>query len=633
MEHFLNRGFESTVDGVLHFGLDTVSVIDSLEVIWPGGKYELLKNVKANQTLVLKHTSAVQRIEQEKKTTSRLLFTEVSNELDIDFTHKENDFVDFKIQPLLPHLHSKNGPGIAVADLNSDGLEDFYVGGATDHAGALFIQQANGKFKCVSVSQIDSLSEDMGVLFFDADNDNDKDLYIASGGSEPMKGSALYLDHLYLNDGKGNFKDSPGSLPAILQSGSSVVAADYDRDGDMDLFVGGRIVRGEYPLPADSYIFRNDTKNTVCKFTDVTKEIAPTFLKLGLVTSALWTDVDNDGWMDLMIVGEFMPITCYKNNQGKSFTAFGKDSFAHTSGWWNSLTLGDFDNDGDTDYIAGNLGLNTRYKGNEKEPLCIYAKDYDKNGSLDPVMTYYLQGTKHIVHARDELISQISAIRARFRTYKDYSEATFEESFLKSELESAYVTCSERFETSYIENVGDGKFSIKALPLEAQFAPVYGMVTDDSNHDGNQDVLMVGNLYATELSTGSYDASVGLYLQGDGKGNFFSIGAKDSGFLADGDGKGMAKLVRKDGHGLLLVGNNSGAIKAYQVSQQQSYTAKDVDAFALITLKNGKTYKHEFSYGSTYLSQSSRSLQYPIDAVKIVVVDFKGERKEITVRK
>jgi enediyne biosynthesis protein E4 len=629
MEHFLNRGFESTVDGVLHIGLDTVRVIDSLEVIWPDGKYELLKNIKANQTLILNYVSASKRMDRDNKPGKPLLFTEVSHELGIDFLHQENDFVDFKVQPLLPHMHSKNGPGIAVADVNGDGLEDFYVGGATDHSGAMFIQQANGKFKKKSVSQIDSLSEDMGVLFFDADNDNDMDLYIASGGSEQLKNSSPYEDHLYLNDGKGNFKNAPESLPAIRQSGSSVVAADYDRDGDLDLFVGGRIIPSEYPMPVDSYILRNDTKNNVCKFTDVTQEVAPRFLKLGLVSSALWTDVDDDGWMDLMIVGEFMPITCYKNNGGKSFTAFGKDSFAHTSGWWNSLAAGDFDNDGDTDYIAGNLGLNTRYKANQKEPLCVYANDYDKNGSVDPVMTYYLQGTKHIVHARDELISQISAMRSRFRTYKEYSEATFEESFLKSELEPAYTVCSEWLESSYIENLGKGKFSIKPLPLEAQFAPVYGMVTDDYNQDGNLDVLMVGNMYATELSTGLQDASVGLYLQGDGHGNFFPAKAMDCGFFADGDAKGMAKLITDADHELLIVGNNSGSIKTYQVKQQyKNYVATGEDAYALITLKNGKTYKYEFYYGSTYLSHSSRSLEYPPDVANMVVFNFKGEKNE-----
>jgi enediyne biosynthesis protein E4 len=629
MEHFLNRGYESTVDGVLHVGLDTVRVVDSLEVIWPDGKYELLKNIKVNQTLTLKYSSAVTRVATETKSVP-LLFKEVTEELGINYQHKENNFVDFKVQPLLPYMHSMNGPGIAVADVNGDGLEDFYVGGATDHSGAMFIQQANGKFKKESTLQIDSLSEGMGVLFFDADNDSDADLYIASGGSEQIKSSGLYQDHLYLNNGKGNFSIATEALPDIRQSGSSVIAADYDHDGDLDLFVGGRIIPAEYPMPVDSYILRNDTKENSCRFTDVTKAVAPSFLKLGLVTSALWTDVDNDGWIDLMIVGEFMPITCYKNNAGKTFTPFGKDSFEHTSGWWNSLVAGDFDSDGDTDYIAGNLGLNSRYKGNQKEPVCVYANDYDKNGSLDPIMTYYLQGTKQIVHARDELISQISAMRSRFRMYKDYSETTFDKSFLKSELEPAYVVCSEWFETSYIENLGDGKFTIKSLPIEAQFAPIFGMVADDYNQDGNLDALMVGNLYSSEVTTGRYDASIGLYLQGDGHGNFYPVQGMSSGFYADGDAKGMVALSANDGQSLIIIGNNSGPVKTYTSTRKlKSYVPHRDDVFALITLRNGKAYKHEFYYGSTYLSQSSRGLRYSTDVAKIVVFNFKGERKEV----
>ena len=622
------RGFLSSIEPYLHFGLGSANIIDSLEVIWPDGNYELLKNVKANQVLTVRYATAHKKIERIEKSTPSLPFSEITTNAGINFVHRENDFVDFKIQPLLPHMHSRNGPGIAVADVNGDGLEDFYIGGATNHSGAMFIQQANGKFKKGTGSQIDSLSDALGVLFFDADGDEDMDLYIASGGSEHIKDSPLYIDHLYLNDGRGNFSYSATTLPDIRQSGSSVVAADYDRDGDLDLFVGGRIIPGEYPLPANSYLLRNDTKNNVCRFTDVTKQIAPGFLKLGLVTSALWTDVDNDGWMDLMIVGEFMPITCYKNNGGKTFTPLSKNAFSHTSGWWNSLTAGDFDNDGDMDYIAGNLGLNTRYKGNEREPLCIYASDYDKSGSIDPVMAMYIHREKQVAHSWDDMVKQMNPFRARFRTYLPYAQANFENSFAKSELESAYVVCSEWFQTSYIENLGGGTFSIKALPIKAQFSPVYGMVTGDYNADGNLDVLMVGNSYATEVSTGRYDASIGLYLQGDGKGNFSPVSVQKSGFVVDKDAKGLSKLILGDGREMILAGVNNDKLKAYRVNVVNKYfDAAQDDSYALVKLKNGKTYRHEFYYGSTYLSQSSRSLKLSDEVASFEVYTFSGKKK------
>ncbi|MFM9838217.1 MAG: VCBS repeat-containing protein [Cyclobacteriaceae bacterium] len=623
------RGFLSTVEPYLHFGLNNATNVDSLEVVWPDGKYELLKNVNANQVLTLKYTSASHR-KEEKKLEAPLLFAEASKELGLDYKHQENDFVDFKVQPLLPHMHSKNGPGIAVTDVNGDGLEDFYVGGATNQSGALFIQEANGKFKKSTFSKTATLTDDMGVLFFDVDNDGDADMYIASGGCEQTKNSSAYQDHLYLNDGKGKFENTPNALPEIFQSGSSVVAADYDRDGDLDLFVGGRIIPAEYPMPVDSYILRNDTQNNSCKFTDVTKEIAPSFLKLGLVTSTLWTDVDNDGWLDLLIVGEFMPITCYKNNNGKSFTSFGKDSFTHTTGWWNSLTAGDFDNDGDTDYIAGNVGLNTRYKANEKEPLCIYASDYDKNGSIDPVMSLYIQGEKQVAHSWDDMVKQMNPIRARFRTYQPYAEATFEKSFTKTELESAYKVCSEWFQSSYIENVGGGKFSVKALPVQVQFSPVYGMVAGDYNADGNLDVLMVGNSYSTEVSTGRYDASIGLYLQGDGKGNFTSVNVTKSGFMVDKDVKGLAKLILHDGRELILAGVNNDQLKAHAVRAVKKYfTASANDSYAIVKFKNGKTRRYEFYYGSTYLSQSSRTMELSDEIVSFEVYDFAGKKRPL----
>lgn len=629
-EHFLSRGFESAVDGILHVGLDSCSVIDSLEVTWPDGRYQQLKNIPCNQLLDLDYNDALPRQQEQSK--RRLLFEPAAQKTAVDFTHVENPFVDFKVQTLLPQMHSKGGPGIAVSDVNGDGLEDFFVGGAANQAGGLFIQQGNGKFARHTLNEADSLADDMGVLLFDADNDGDDDLYIASGGTEQRNNPDAYLDHLYLNDAKGNFTHAPQAIPALRQSGSCVIASDYDKDGDLDLFVGGRIVPGEYPLPADSYILRNDSGEKGCVFTDVTTPLAPGLSKLGLVTSALWTDVDGDGWLDLLVAGEFMPITYFKNQGGRKFERIENNTLAHTNGWWNSLTAGDYDHDGDTDYIAGNLGLNTRYKGTPAEPLCVYAKDYDKNGSIDPLMTYYLQGKKYLVHARDELISQISVMRQRFKRYQDYAGVTFEESFLPAELEGAYVVCSERFETSYLENTGNGNFNIRPLPIEAQFAPVYGMVSDDFNHDGFLDVLTVGNSYATEVSTGFYDASVGLLLTGGGHGNFKPVNPQASGFYADDDAKGLVRLTGKNGADLLLVGNNSHPMAVYEVTRNQKrIPIQRTEVYALIKTKNGVTYRQEFYYGSTYLSQSSRQLTIPDGAVQAEIFDVNGNARKVVI--
>jgi hypothetical protein len=365
-------------------------------------------------------------------------------------------------------------------------------------------------------------------------------------------------------------------------------------------------------------------------FTDVTKEVIPELAEAGLVTTALWTDYDNDGWIDLIVAGEFMPLQFYHNNQGHLQDATEDTGLQYTGGWWNSLTGGDFDKDGDTDYLAGNLGLNTRYKASPEEPLCVYASDYDKNGSIDPVMCYYIQGENYIAHPRDKMIAQITAMRARFRTYTAYAEATFEESFLPEELSTAYVVRSDRFESSYLENLGGGKFRITSLPIEAQMAPVYGITIDDYDEDGNLDALLTGNSYATEVETGRYDAFVGLYLRGDGQGTFTPVDAKKSGFWVDGDVKGMAEMILADGQRVILAANNADRMQAYTIGKEGAYyQTKPEDAYALITLENGATYKHEFYYGSTYLSQSSRVLRFTPVMKKIEVIDFYGNRTVI----
>lgn len=630
VENFLNRGYESTVEGVVHFGIDTTTVVDSVKVIWPDGKQQVFKNVVGDQVMMVEQRSST--IPGARSDEPQIIFEEVVHYAGLDFIHRENAFVDFKIQPLLPHMHSRNGPGISVGDVNGDGLDDLFIGAASGSPGGLFFQQADGKFKKGNTAGFDNLSDNMGVLFFDADGDRDADLYVASGGSEHTAGSSEYRDQLYLNDGHGNFSEAFNALPDLRESGSSVNAADYDRDGDLDLFVGARLIPGKYPLSGKSAILRNDSRIDQCKFTDVTAEVAPVLFSAGMVTGALWTDVDQDGWTDLLLVGEFMPVTCLRNNSGKNFISFAVSTFENTSGWWNSLAGGDFDNDGDLDYVAGNLGLNTRYRGTAEEPCCVHAKDFDKNGSMDPVITYYLGGEKHVAHARDELIAQMNVMRQRFRNYSTYADATFSESFLPSELDSAYVRCSEWFQTSYIENKGHGKFAIRALPVETQFAPVYGIVADDFNGDGKLDVLMSGNLHAAEITTGNYDASVGVLLLGDANGNFFPVAPAESGFYSDGDAKGLVRVTLAGPGDLIIAGNNSAKVKTWTVSDPgPEFAPRPDDSFALITLASGETRRHEFYYGSTYLSQSSRIMHLPAGVTKVVVTNYTGESRNIPV--
>ena len=610
-ENFQCRGFESSIEPVMHFGLDTLNKVDSLIVYWPDGTYQRLADITVNQTLTIKQS---ENLDSPYHTPNNLnpWLNALDEKSGAKYIHTENDYVDFKRQPLLPQVHSRNGPGIAVADVNGDGLEDFYIGGARNDYGALFIQNKNGFFinqkpgGSLNLNSASLESDQMGVLFFDADNDQDQDLYIATGGSELDINADGYRDHLFINDGKGNFNEDQDAVPLIKQSGSSVVAADYDQDGDLDLFVAGRVAPGRYPTSPKSSLLQNNSKNGQVIFNDVTENVAPGLTACGMVTSSLWTDTNNDGWFDLMLVGEFMPVLIFINQQGKSFE---KITIPRSSGLWSGLTAGDYDKDGDTDYILGNLGLNTRYRGSLTEPVCIYTKDYDRNGSLDPIMTYYLKGEKYLIPGRDEIISQISSMKLRFNNYKDYATATFKESFLESEIQDAEVLCSERFETVLLKNNGLNNFDFVSLPVEAQFGPVFGMISEDLNNDGNSDVIMIGNHYGTEINTGRYDAVVGLILEGDGKANFKAVSPLSSGFFTQADGKGLAKLYKNDGSLLFIIGNNNSKMEIYKSSGKHKFTDVPENAtHAVIHTRNGNYYRHEFYYGSGYLSSSSRRL-------------------------
>lgn len=645
-DHFTARGFQSSVENVIHFGLGSHASVDSLSVTWPDGKQQVLRQVKADQVLRLRYQDAVPA--SAPPPTPAPLFTEVASRYGIDYQHEENDYIDFKVQPLLPHMYSRNGPGLAVGDVDGNGLDDFFVGGASGKSGRIYYQFYTAgqepAFRGVDLDKAVKAEEDMGALFFDADGDGDLDLYVVSGGNEFAVGSVSYQDRFYRNEGKGRnglprlVKDA-NALPEAKASGSCVTAADFDRDGDLDLFIGGRVVPNAYPMPAQSYLLRNNGGH----FEDVTATVAKSLQNIGLVCTALWTDFDGDGWSDLIVSGEWMPITFFRNNQGKLENVTDQTGLKHTAGWWNSLTAGDFDNDGDTDYVLGNLGLNNRFHASPEQPVQVFAHDFDKNGSVDAILTYYLPGVDgkkraFPAPARDAVTDQMVGLRKKFPTYAVYAEAQVPAFFPAQELAEAYVATGEYFTSVYLENTGARQkgslpqFKLRPLPMQAQIAPVFGLAAVDYDQDGYLDLISVGNLYATEVQNGPYDASLGLVMRGDGQGNFRPVSPVRSGFVIDGDAKGLAQIRVGNDCLLWLVTQNNGAMRAYQQTSEPVgalLTLQPADAYAVVTLASGKKVRQEFYYGSTYLSQSSRTWRWPVQATEAVMHTFDGKTRKI----
>ena len=552
----LTRGFQSSVAPEMHFGIGTAEFIDSIAVTWPDTKKQVVGTVQANALVTIDYKDATEVRQPNVKILHKLFTTEKDSSLIVEHFYRENLYNDFLEEILLPHQTSMFGPNIAVGDLDNNGLEDIIVGGAYGFPTSLYMQHQNGFAKKIApVFENDKISEDMGIHIFDADGDGDNDVYIASGGNEYEPDDGALQDRLYINDGNGNFAKNSSALPKLLTSSGRVHSHDFDKDGDLDLFVSGRLVPGNYPKPANSYILENLSSEGRIQFENASPKVAPFLQEIGMVTDASWTDIDLDGWTDLVLTGEWMPITVLKNDGGYFKEVTNDLGLENTRGWWFSIESGDFDADGDMDFIVGNLGLNYKYKASEEETFDIYFSDFDNNNTGDIVLSYYNEGEQFPLRGRECSSQQMPGIKEKFKDYESFSQATLEDVYSEKNLENSLHYQVKSFASVYLENK-DGKFITHKLPNLAQISAINQIIVEDFNLDGHLDALIAGNLHASEVETPRNDASNGLLLLGDGQGSFTAIPERESGFYVPGDVKDMSNLTIR-GKEYILIAKNS----------------------------------------------------------------------------
>ena len=580
LQQMPNRGFESSVDLTMVFGLGNNPAIDSLVVIWPDDKKQVLRNPKANQTLKLDHANATQTAPfMPRKQTETRLFTDVTAPSQLGYVHAENEFIDYNRDGLLKQMLSREGPALAVGDVNGDGLDDLFLGGSVTVPRSLYVQRANGTYALQKQPFLldANYTEDAAAQFFDADGDGDLDLYVATGSNE-LDDLTLLADRFYRNDGTGNFTWDR-TQPRTLVSNSCVVSTDFDRDGDLDLFVGGRLVPGKYGETPMQTLLVNDGKGN---FSNATAQLMPSAKDIGMVTDAVWIDIDKDSYPDLVLVGDWMPITVLKNNGGKRFTKQTDEAVANSSGWWNTIHAVDLDGDGDTDFVVGNLGLNSRLVASTAGPAHLYSNDFDRNGTYDQVITCFRPGPdkgdgptdarEYVMVQKNDLQKRMPSIKTKFLRHTDYAKASFTDLFSEQQREGMSVKQVQTAETSILINDGKGHFTRLALPMQAQTSPIRAVLTDDYNNDGKMDILLAGNFYDVLSELGRYDANYGLLLLGSGNGpnkmpRFAATKPEATGFFVRGQVRQMRTLRGPAGRQLVVVAKNNDRAQIFSVSK------------------------------------------------------------------
>ncbi len=561
LEQNPTHGIFSSVEHLLHFGLGKNEKVEKLVVRWPDGKTQTLTDIAANQRLTLKYSDATGYVSHLAAVPTASFFVEKTDQSGLDWTHVENKFNDFERWQLNPWKTTELGPFAAVGDVNGDGLDDFFVGNSFDSPAALFVQIVgedanNGKKFQKTNTQLfenEKIYEDHGAVFFDADGDRDADLFVVSGGAEATAPIA-WQPRLYLNDGRGNFSKTNGAIPEIREVGGRAAAHDFDGDGDLDLFLGGRVLPNNWPLAPRSFILENDGKG---RFSDATAGVSPDFERCGMVTDLIFENVDSDPALELVVCGEWMPVSIFKYSGGKFQNQTKNFGLENTTGLWNRLAAADLDGDGDLDLVAGNLGLNTRFVASEKYPMQVFAKDFDGNGQLDPIVTFAENGKDYPIVQQDLLNKIIPKLKKKFLFAKDYANATVQEIFEKEGLETALKLSAATLETCWFENQ-NGKFVQRKLPNAAQTAPVQGILVGDFSGDGRADILLAGNKYGFEVETNRCDASNGCFLTGNGTGQFEFLENTSTGFWAMGEARDLVLLRGAGGRRMVLVANNHG---------------------------------------------------------------------------